>query len=102
MSDPEAAIAEIVGGMRLEVEMVDGTVHTVPIDLDFSSMSVDESELGMSIGGGNAGRVAAAFVALKANQTLHLSEEDLTEVIDVLAGLMDGDETNLVVEGALG
>jgi hypothetical protein len=97
--DPEAAIAEIIDGLRLEVEMVDGTVHTVPIDLDFSSLTVDESELGMSIGGGNAGRVAAAFVALKANQILHLSEEDLTEVVDVLAGLMEGDETNLVLEG---
>lgn len=95
--DPVTAINEIVDGMRLEVEMVDGTVHTVPIDLDFTSLSPDETELGLSIGGGDAGRVAAAFVALKANQTLRLSDEDLGEVVDVLAGMMDGDETNLVV-----
>ena len=98
MNDPVTAVNEIVDGMRLEVELRDGTVHTVPIDLDFASLSPDETELGLSIGGGNAGRVAAAFVALKANQTMNLSEEDLTEVVDVLAALIDGDETNLVLE----
>jgi hypothetical protein len=96
--DPVTAVNEIVDGMRLEVELRDGTVHTLPIDLDFSSLTAEESKNAFEIGGGNAGRVAAAFVALKANQTMNLSEEDLTEVVDVLAALIDGDETNLVIE----
>lgn len=99
MTDPVTTVNEIVEGMRLEVEMADGTVHTVPISLDFTSLSPDEAELAFSMGGGNAGRVAAAFVALKANQTMNLSEEDLSEVVDVLAGMMDGDESNLVLTG---
>lgn len=93
---------KIIDGMRLEVEMVNGAVYTVPVSLDFSTMSPDETERAISIGGGKAERLTAAFVALKANQTLRLSEEDLTEVVDVLEALMAGDESNLVVEGVSG
>lgn len=99
MKDTAAVVNEIVDGMRLQVELVDGTVHTIPVDLDFTSLTAEETLTGMSMGDGSAGRVAAAFIALKANQTMRLPEDDLLEVVDVLAGLFDGDETNLVLAG---
>ncbi len=92
-------VNEIVDGMRLEVELVDGTVHTIPIDLDFTSLTAEETQTGMRMGDGQPGRVAAAFIALKANQTMGLPDDDLLDVVDVLAAMFDGDATNLVLTG---
>ena len=97
MTDPVAVVNEVVAGMRLEVELVDGTVHTVPVNLDFTSLSAADSEKAFALGDKKAGRISAAFVALKANQTLSLSDDALLEVVDVLEGLMDGDETHFEV-----
>jgi len=102
VTDPVAVVNEVVAGMRLEVELVDGTVHTVPVNLDFTSLSAADSEKAFALGDKKAGRISAAFVALKANQTLSLSDDALLEVVDVLEGLMDGDESNLVLEGVSG